>query len=240
MARLLIVKTGTTVPTVRARKRDFDTWIRTAMGWVDAPVEVIEVHLDETLPPVEELQAGDGIVVTGSASLVTDRATWSERTTTWIAEVARTEVPMLGICYGHQLIAHALGGEVADNPRGRQIGTTDITLTEEGKRDPVFGGLGDVLHVPVSHMQSVTVLPDGARLLGTTSADPHHAFAIGDHIWGMQCHPEFDTSIVRGYIEERSIAIAAEGLDPDALSRDCVDSADGTLLLRRFADRIRG
>lgn len=234
------MKTGTTVPTVLARRRDFDTWIRTGMGWDDGPSEVVHVHLDGTLPPIDELDPSDGIVVTGSAAIVTDREPWSERTAAWIAEVAQTAVPMLGICYGHQLIAHALGGEVANNPRGRQIGTTDITLTQEGKGDPLFAGLGDVLHVPVSHVQSVVALPDGARLLGTTSGDPNHAFAIGDHIWGIQCHPEFDANIVRGYIEERSATIAAEGLDPDALSHDCMDSADGTLLLRRFAERVRG
>lgn len=239
MAKLLIVKTGTTVPSVKARRRDFDTWIKTGMGWDSGGFEVVHVHLGDALPAVAELGDGDGIVITGSPDKVTDRAPWSERTAAWIADAAQTVTPMLGICYGHQLIAHALGGEVVDNPHGRQIGTTDITLTEEGKTDALFGGLGEVLHVPVSHVQSVAALPDGARLLGTTEGDPHHAFAIGDHIWGMQCHPEFDSSIVRGYIEERSAAIASEGLDPDALSRDCIDSADGTLLLRHFADRVR-
>lgn len=238
MGKLLIVKTGSTVPDILARKRDFDTWIVTAMGWAGRPARVVAVNLDDELPPIEELDEIAGVVITGSPEKVSDRAPWSERTATWLSQVAETDTPMLGICYGHQLIAHALGGVVADNPNGRQIGTMDIDLTDAGKQDPLFRGIGDVLHIPVSHVQSVITLPADARLLATTAGDPHHAFAIGEHIWGLQCHPEFDASIVRGYIHARRDIISAEGLDPESLSLATEDSADGTLLLRRFAEQL--
>ena len=85
----------------------------------------------------------------------------------------------------------------------------------------------------------MTTLPEGARLLATSARDPHHAFALGTRAWGVQFHPEFDADIVRGYIDARRSDIAAEGQDPEQLHVHARDTADGTLLLRRFAQLIR-
>jgi GMP synthase (glutamine-hydrolysing) len=179
-----------------------------------------------------------GIVVTGSSAMVTDREPWSERTAEWLATAVRLEAPVLGICYGHQLLAHALGGTVEDNPRGRQIGTIDVTLVPEAGEDPLFSGFESVLHVPVSHRQVVTRLPAGARRLASTPHDPNHAFSFGPRAWGVQFHPEFDAEIVRGYIDARREALRAEKLDADALLAAATDSDHGTLLLRRFASLL--
>jgi GMP synthase (glutamine-hydrolysing) len=233
---VLIVKAGTTVPNVLGRRRDFEVWISAGMGLAQAKVRVCSVYLDEALP---DPRAFAGAVVTGSSAMVTDRAAWSERTAEWLREVVAVGVPLLGICYGHQLLAHALGGTVENSPQGRHIGTVDITLTEEAQDDPLFGGFASVLHVPVSHRQSVIALPEGARRLAITARDPNHAFAIGMHAWGVQFHPEFDADIVRGYIDARRDDMIAEGLDPDALKAGAVDTLDGALLLRRFAHLVR-
>lgn len=236
MRPVLIVKAGTTVPEVARRRRDFETWISAAMGLSDAQVKLCCVYEGDALPDPHDASA---VVVTGSPALVTDREAWSERTADWLRGAVLAKTPVLGICYGHQLLAHAFGGVVEHNPRGRHIGTVDVELTEEAQRDPLFGGFERVLHVPVSHRQSVTQLPQGARLLVTAALDPHHAFALGDCAWGVQFHPEFDADIVRGYIDARRDAIADEGLDPDALFARAQDSLHGTLLLRRFMHLVR-
>ena len=236
VSSVLIVKAGTTVPSVLLRRKDYETWIAAAMGLAESQVTVCPVYENALLPDPSEVSA---VVVTGSAAMVTDRAPWSERAAEWLRGAVSARTPMLAICYGHQLLAHAFDGTVEHNPRGRQIGTIDVTLTPEAQDDPLFSGLDPVLHVPVSHLQSVTKLPPQARLLATSAGDPHHAFAIGDSAWGVQFHPEFDADIVRGYIAERRARIAAEGLDPDALSAAAADSLHGTLLLRRFANLVR-
>jgi GMP synthase (glutamine-hydrolysing) len=137
------------------------------------------------------------------------------------------------------LLAHALGGEVGDNPNGRQVGTVDVSLTEAGQRSPLFRGLPPVLHVPVSHRQAVTRLPEGAIHLATSARDANHAFAYGERIFGVQFHPEFDANIVRSYIEADHEQLRAQGQDPTTLSRDAADTADGTLVLRNFAAIVR-
>ncbi|HEX7481209.1 MAG TPA: glutamine amidotransferase [Polyangiales bacterium] len=236
MTALVVIKVGTTVAAVAAKRRDFEVWIACGAGLQQNEVQVVEVFRGDPLP---DPQSVPGVVVTGSQSMVTDRAEWSERTAEWLRRCVELGKPVLGICYGHQLLAHALGGEVRDNPRGREIGTTDVTLNAAAKNDPLFGRFADVLHVPVCHMQSVTKLPAGAQLLGQTSLDPHHVFRVGECAWGVQFHPEFDANIVRGYIDARREQIVAEGLDADALWNSATDTADGSFVLRRFAQVVK-
>lgn len=233
---LVIIKTGSGVPSVVAKRRDSEVWIAAGAGLAQSAVRVVEVYRDVPCPRAEDVP---GVIVTGSPAMVTDRAAWSERTAAWLREVVALGTPVLGICYGHQLLAHALGGEVQDNPRGRQIGTTDVALTERAADDALFGGFVSPLHLPVSHVQSVHRLPQGAHVLGYTDRDPHHAVRYARHAWGVQFHPEFDVGIVRGYIDARRDQLLAEGLDANALWESATDTADGTILLRRFSDLVR-
>ena len=206
------------------------------MGLPDAQVQTRRVYEGDTLPDPRAISA---VVVTGSSAMVTDREAWSERTAEWLADAVGAGVPVLGICYGHQLLAHALGGKVENNPLGRHIGTVDVRLTEAAQGDPLFSGFDPVLHVPVSHRQAVTALPPGARLLATAERDPLHAFAVGDRAWGVQFHPEFDADIVRGYIDARRQQLVLEGLDADALWQRATDTPHGRQLLERFTRLAR-
>jgi GMP synthase (glutamine-hydrolysing) len=148
-------------------------------------------------------------------------------------------VPILGVCYGHQLLAYAFGGSVGYNPRGRHAGTARVHTTAAAASDALFEPLPRELVVQVSHSQSVLELPQGALLLAHTALDPHHAFRIGARTWGVQFHPEFDAEVSRRYIALRRERILSEGLDPDALIAAVQPSDHGAQLLRRFAELTR-
>ena len=236
MPHVLLLKVGRTFPEIARERGDYDRWFQQGLGLADAELEVAHVCDGASLPARYDY---DAVVVTGSWAMVTDREPWSERTAVYLRESVERGLPVLGVCYGHQLLAHAYGGLVGYNPRGRHAGTAEVALTEAAAHDALFAGFESPLILQVSHAQAVIELPAEARLLATCAGDPHHAFRIGERAWGLQFHPEFDAAISRAYIAQRSATIAAEGLDPEALIGGVRDTGHGIALLRRFRDLLR-
>jgi GMP synthase (glutamine-hydrolysing) len=232
MKPVVIVKTGTTVPAIEAQRGDFEDWIAAGLNLGPESIRVVRVDEGEELPATEEI---GGVVVTGSAAMVTAREAWSERAARWLTGAVAREVPILGICYGHQLLAHALGGTVGRNPNGREIGTVDIALAPGAASDALFAEFDGALRAHVSHLESVTALPRGAVHLASSTLDPNHAFRVGRNAWGVQFHPEFDADIMRRYLVARREEVLSEGLDADGLTRGVEERPEGPAVLRRFA-----
>ena len=116
----------------------------------------LDVFKQQDLPAPDSLA---GVVITGSSAMVSAKEDWSERTAEWLLTAIREGVSVLGVCYGHQLLAHALGGCVGPNPAGRQIGTITAQLLDSGRKDPLLGHLPDSFSVQASHSEVVLDLP---------------------------------------------------------------------------------
>ena len=231
MKPLLIVKAGATYPEMALRFGDFDDWIKTCLAESATPLESISPFAGEILP---EANRFCGIVITGSHDMVTDRHPWSEQTACWIKTAVEADIPLLGICYGHQLLAHAMGGRVADNPNGKEIGTVTIRLNDHGRRDRLFAGSPPQFAAQACHTQSVRRLPPGAILLASSAMDPHHAFSIGRQAWGVQFHPEFNPDILRLYIRRYLDETNRRRSDGEALLTGIRETPHSEALLRRF------
>lgn len=232
MGSILVLKMGSTLPSLKSRKGDFEDWIIAGLGLPPADVMVIDTPAGDPLPPVDG-QAG--IVITGSHTMVTERQPWSERAAAWLRENAQAGIPVLGICYGHQLLAHALGGVVGDNPNGREFGTVEVALATAAREDKLLGTLPGRIRVHVGHTQSVLELPPGAVRLASNPWDQNQAVRFSESAWGVQFHPEFDAEIVREYIARFESLLREEGQDADALTGATVDTPVGGTILRRFA-----
>lgn len=237
MKPLLIVKTGSTFAELIPQMGDFEAWICRTASSTTRPVVTWDAQKHSTLP---DPLAFAGIVITGSHAMVTDRAPWSEALVPWLRHLVELELPVLGICYGHQLLAHALGGEVDFHPVGMEIGTVSIATTAEAALDPLFGALPPSFAAHTVHSQSVTRLPQKAVLLAHNAFEPHHAFRIGACAWGVQFHPEFDAAAMQGYIAHTTAPLAAKGLDAVALSARVGPTPEAHALLARFCQQLDG
>jgi GMP synthase (glutamine-hydrolysing) len=232
MGAVLVLKMGSTLASLKSRRGDFESWIIAGLGLPPGDVDVVDVPAGQPLPSVD---GHAGIVVTGSHAMVTDRREWSERAAEWLRENARAGVPVLGICYGHQLLAHALGGEVGDNPRGREFGTVEVTIEESARGDELLGSFPRNVRVHVGHTQSILRLPPGAVRLASNPWDHNQAARFAPRAWGVQFHPEFDAEIVREYIRHFEGLLQEEGQDADGLRMLVEDTPVGGLILNRFS-----
>ncbi|MBK8012338.1 MAG: glutamine amidotransferase [Deltaproteobacteria bacterium] len=212
--RIGLLKTGDTADNVKNEFGDFDAMFQRELflnaGGPDVQIAVAESHRGELLPK----GSVDAVVVTGSPHSVTRPEPWTHALAAWLRDVHELGTPILGVCYGHQILADAFGGRVEENPRGYEVGTVDVRLTEEGRRDPLLGTLGErerlIFHAV--HSDAVTLLPRGGVLLADNAGSEVQAFRVGDHTWGVQFHPEFTDGIMRAYVEARLSRIEADAV----------------------------
>ena len=231
MKPILIVKVGGTYADMADRFGDFDDMFLQRLDLTAGPIETVCPFSGEPLPSVASLS---GIIITGSHDMVTDKHPWSEKTAAWIKQAVESETPVLGVCYSHQLLAHAMGGVVGDNPQGKEFGTVSIRLNREGQRDQLFEDMPGTFPAQACHSQSVLQLPAEATLLASSVMDPHHAFAIGKRAWGVQFHPEFNRDVLRLYIQRFADDLTVQGRDVDSLLAGIRETPHSEGLLRRF------
>lgn len=235
--KIVIMKTGDTFEDLKESKGDFEDWFVNSMGMDRSDCQIVDLPRAQSLPPLEDV---NGLIITGSHDMVTDRLEWNEKALPWIREAVTQKIPSLGICFGHQLLAHAMGGQVGDNPRGREFGTVKVTLTEDGQRDSLFSNLPGTLEVQACHKQSVLTLPSHAIALAWNEWDQNHAFVIGDCAWGLQFHPEFDAEIMKQYIRYLRDPLIEEGQNPDQLIADCHETPIGPVIMKNFVSIVLG
>ncbi|MDR1314829.1 MAG: glutamine amidotransferase [Deltaproteobacteria bacterium] len=144
-----------------------------------------------------------GYIVTGSLSMVTSRPVWSLKLTDFISKAVGRGVPVLGVCYGHHLVARALGGRVDWNPSGLEIGTHEVTLLDASDSHPFLRGLPRSFPANLSHSQSVLALPPGAEALARSGMDACQIMSYGEKVISLQFHPEFDRWTMSAFAHAR-------------------------------------
>ena len=142
----------------------------------------------------------DGYVITGSGASVYDDEAWIVRLAEFVGELHRERAPTVGVCFGHQMIAQALGGETTPAAAGWGVGVHawDVLRQEPWMQPPLSS-----LRLLASHRDQVSKLPPGARLLAASAFCPRAAFAVGDHMLALQGHPEFGRDYAEALMRSR-------------------------------------
>jgi GMP synthase (glutamine-hydrolysing) len=230
--KIVIIKTGVPVPRVKETRGEFSDLIAQAIGpaW-QGGYGVADV-LSGDLP---EPRSAAAFVITGSSANVPTREPWMLRAEAWLREVVAAGTPTFGICFGHQILAQALGGEVQKNPRGREMGSVHI---DRVGHDPLFEGLPDRFVANVTHVDTVARLPPGAVALARSEREDYHAIRFSETCYGVQFHPELDAEVMRSYVETRRAILEAEGFDVEAMLAAVLEGEAGRDALRNFVRRL--
>ncbi len=214
MKKIYVIKTGTTFQSILNEYGDFENWILKNAKSVE--YEVIDINNNECLPHIKNCL---GIIITGSHSMVTEDFPWSLEMEVFIKKLITYKIPLLGICFGHQLIAKSLGADVGYSPNGLELGSVNITLNTNAKNDVLFHKMPKELYAHVVHFQSVLTLPKNAVLLASNKVENNHIFKVGTCAWGVQFHPEFDENIMKSYITEVLDSSLSASLEKELLSK---------------------
>jgi GMP synthase (glutamine-hydrolysing) len=188
-----------------------------AVRYVDAPLERLDAA---------SLTAADLVVVLGGPIGVYEDDVYPFLTGELAAIKTRVAAkkPTLGVCLGAQLMAKALGADVAPGPQ-KEIGYAPLAVTEEGRA----AGLGDFSSVPVLHWHGDNfALPAGATRLASTAACPNQAFSLGAAVLGLQFHVEVDPSTIETWLVGHTVELGKAGIDPRTIRAQAASVGQAT------------
>jgi GMP synthase (glutamine-hydrolysing) len=180
---------------------------------------------------------GDGLLILGGPMGVYEEAQypWMTGELNAIQKALATSLPVLGICLGSQMLAHAAGAQVF---RGAlpEVGWRPIHLTTDGKKDPLLEGLPDEFNVFHWHGDTFT-LPEGAQLLAGSDWFPHQIFKIGAKAYGFQCHLEVTEAMVKEWAKLYAKELVPAG-GPTPLARVEGDLNQNAAQLEAWAAKV--
>lgn len=156
--------------------------------------------------PKDELQA-DGWIISGSRHGAYEDHPWIPPLEDLIRTIQKSGRPLIGVCFGHQIIAQALGGKVEKFNGGWAVGRTDYDYE------------GQTVTLNAWHQDQVVALPDSGRVLGSNAFCQNAMVAYGDTIWTVQAHPEYGDAFIQGLMDTRGKGVVPEALMKAAANR---------------------
>ena len=169
----------------------------------------------------QSVSQADGWLITGSRHGVYENHPWIKPLETFVRQAYETHIPMVGVCFGHQIIAQALGGTVTKFSGGWNIGHTDYTFE------------GAPLALNAWHQDQVTQIPADARVIGQNNFCENAFLLYGNRAFTLQAHPEFEAEFIEGLARTR-----APGVVPTDLIEAAYEALDNPIQNHVIAKRI--
>ncbi len=208
----------------------------------DHGLRMVNIRLDQGESIPSDLDDVDGIVsLGGSPSATDDTLPWIAAELKLLKAAHELSIPILGICLGSQLLAKALGGTVRRMDGPPSVGLPTINLTPEGRENPLFRGVPWYGQWPSWHEDEVSELPGGSVLLAKSEACGVEAWHNGVFSYGVQFHPEWNSSMLNDICDDPSRLPAGNVSDIEAIRSEGKERAESiNRMAHRFAENIAG
>jgi GMP synthase (glutamine-hydrolysing) len=228
---VLLFVLGEAPQAMKAQHGCYHQWFEAAY---DARLTVVDGRGGGRAPDARDYS---GVIVSGSPATLCAPERWMDEAAELIHGCRKVGVPLLGVCFGHQLLGYALGGRIVKNPAGWEVGTCEIELNEHGQREPIFAGVPARARVNLTHLDIIEPAsrPSDLRVLARNAATDIQAAGVDDFLWGVQFHPEITGTIMRGYLHARRPLLEEHDQhDCDELHENADDCPDGLRVLTNF------
>lgn len=235
MKAIYIFKTGDTFVHVKEKYGDFEDWIIQHISNPPFKIKTLDVTKADVFPDEKECL---GVIITGSHAMVSDELEWSLKLEKYLVKLSQNEVPILGICYGHQLLGKAFGGISGDNVKGKEVGTMKITLVSKND-DALFSSVPASFFAHTTHTQTVQSLPKNAKSFATSFLDENHMVRFAKNVWGVQFHPEFDVPIMKEYIKAQKEVLEKEGKNVEKLLEEVKPTPYANNMINNFISIVQ-
>lgn len=227
-----ILETGKLPPELLDRHGPYDRMFGRMIHKVDDSIEIVNRDVVEAGDIPASPHEADAWIITGSKHGVYDPLPWIEPLKEFLRSAYAAKVPIVGICFGHQILAEALGGKVVKSDRGWGAGvhTYDIDAVE-----PWMSGDRRTVDVHAMHQDQVVEKPADARVIASSKFCDFAGLAYGDHALSMQPHPEFEAAfqgdlltarrgtVISEEVADRAIDSLANGVDNELVGTWIVD-----------------
>jgi GMP synthase-like glutamine amidotransferase len=178
----------------------------------------------------------DAWLVTGSRHGAYERLPWMLKLEELLRRAVAEQVPVVGICFGHQILAQALGGKVVQSEKGWGVGLHDYSVAEA---PTLSAGKPASITLGALHQDQVVEVPEGGRVLGGSDFCPNAIIAYGDTALSFQPHPEFDLPFLRGVNEHRLKGMVPEPVLAAAEQTFAAKRSDSELVAEWIATFLR-
>lgn len=227
--KLGILNTDTLKPEFVEQFGDYPEMFRRLLA-LDPELELVAYDVINGEHPID-IDDMDAYLITGSKTSVYEDKAWITALIAFVRKLHDAKKKLVGICFGHQIIAQALGGKTAKAEQGWCVGVHEARLNNNAQR---FGKTGESFKILSSHQDQVQLLADGAQILASTDSCPAAMTALGEHILTFQGHPEFDKEYARQLLVMRrevlgeaiyqpAIASLEENIDEQLVARWIID-----------------
>lgn len=218
-----ILMTGHAVPEVKETLGDYDAMFARLLA--GHGFDFVSYDCEGGVIPHSPAEC-DGWLITGSKHGVYEDHPWIPPLEDFIRKVYADGRPLIGVCFGHQIVAQALGGKVAKFSGGWSVGNTEYEID------------GAPVSLNAWHQDQVIELPSDAQVIGASDFCAHAALVYGDKVWTIQPHPEFTSEMIDFLLKYRGAGVVPDDILADAARRLDAPTHSGDMA-RRMADFLK-